>query len=80
MSASERRVDVTTALLGRFRSVRLAGYADILSAQISKLRDGEVEISKQFRKCLVAIVTLCETPSGQFNFSHVDDFKPQGTA
>jgi hypothetical protein len=60
MSASEKRVDVTTAMLGRFKSVRLAGYADILSTQISKLRNREVEISKQFRKCLVAMVTLCE--------------------
>ncbi|KAH8767286.1 hypothetical protein F5883DRAFT_554739 [Diaporthe sp. PMI_573] len=46
MSASQRRVDVTTTLLGRFRSVRLAGYAGILSAQVSKLRNREVEISK----------------------------------
>lgn len=63
MSASQKRVDVTTTMLSRFRSVRLAGYADILSAKISNLRNEEVEISKDFRKCLVAMVTLCEAPN-----------------
>ncbi|KUI53705.1 ABC transporter C family member 3 [Cytospora mali] len=58
MRASQRRVDVTTTMLSRFKSVRLAGYADILSVHISKLRDREVVISKEFRKCLLAMVTL----------------------
>lgn len=65
MSASQRRVDVTTTLLSRFKSVRLAGYAEILSAQVSRLGKREVEISKQFRKCLVAMVALCEAPPNE---------------
>lgn len=60
MSASQKRVDVTATMLGRFKSVRLAGFADVLGAQVSKLRDREVDISLDFRKCLLGMVTLCE--------------------
>ena len=60
VDASQRRVNVTASMLGRFKSIKLAGYIDILASKISDLRDREVEISKKFRKCLVGIVTLCK--------------------
>jgi len=60
VSASERRIDLTTSMLGRFKSIKLSGYAEAIASKISDLRDNEVEISKKFRRFLVGMVALCK--------------------
>ncbi|PGH17633.1 hypothetical protein AJ79_00994 [Helicocarpus griseus UAMH5409] len=53
LEAIERRIAVTTAMLGSMKSVKLCGLSEPLSTSVQSLRVIELQISEGFRKLLI---------------------------
>jgi hypothetical protein len=60
LEAGQQRIDITTSMLSKLRSIRLAGFSERVYSRILDMRRNEVIISK-YRRCLVAMVTLGES-------------------
>ncbi len=61
LEAIEKRVAVTTAMLGSMKEVKLCGLTGVLTSSIQGLRVAELQISKGFRKLLIWALAFSET-------------------
>lgn len=62
MEAIEKRVGVTSSMLGSMKGVKMSGLSDKMSNIISKLRLAEIASARRYRTMLVYVVTLCKSP------------------
>jgi ATP-binding cassette subfamily C (CFTR/MRP) protein 1 len=53
LEAIERRIAVTSAMLGSMKGVKMCGLTDVLKGQIQKMREDEMRISGKFRRLLI---------------------------
>lgn len=63
LEATQRRLDTTSIMVSMYRSLKMTGLVALITSHISELRQREVHVSKRFRKCLVAMISLCESQS-----------------
>jgi ATP-binding cassette subfamily C (CFTR/MRP) protein 1 len=56
MAAIQKRVGITSNVIGAMKGVKVAGLSSIANQQIEGLRDFEIEQSVQFRKLSVATI------------------------
>ncbi len=61
LEAIEKRIGVTTAMLGSMKGVKLCGLSDVLASSIQALRVSELQISKGFRKLLIWALGFSES-------------------
>ncbi len=57
MQAIQKRVGVTTAIIGAIKGVKMSGLTETVSEQIQGLRAFELDESKRFRR--VQIANIC---------------------
>lgn len=57
----QTRVDVTSAMLGVMKAVKMLGFSDILTDIVQNLRLDELELSKKFRKLLCIRIFLANS-------------------
>jgi hypothetical protein len=55
----QKRLEVTSSMLGDIKAVKMLGLTDILFAIISKLRKTELKTSKRFRKLGLWLIAIC---------------------
>ncbi|KAI9150479.1 ABC multidrug transporter B [Paramyrothecium foliicola] len=53
LEAIERRIAVTSAMLGSMKGVKMCGLTDVLKARIQAMREEELRISGKFRRLLI---------------------------
>ncbi|KAK1723296.1 ABC transporter [Colletotrichum acutatum] len=58
----QKRLRVTTVILGDIKAVKILGLGQVMTNVLQKLRVDEVETSKSFRKLLVTTLLLSLTP------------------
>jgi ATP-binding cassette subfamily C (CFTR/MRP) protein 1 len=58
LKAIEKRVDVTSQVLGAVKGVRMAGLTDKLYNIIHDMRIHEVRMSERFRRLLILVVAV----------------------
>jgi ATP-binding cassette, subfamily C (CFTR/MRP), member 1 len=64
MAAIQKRVGITSDIMGSMKGVKVAGLSEMADKQIEGLRDYELDRSVKFRRTQVATLLL-----GQFHFS-----------
>lgn len=60
LEAIQRRISVTSSILGSLKNIKISGFAEELSTNIKDLRDTEIHASEKFRWLLVLNVCLCK--------------------
>jgi ATP-binding cassette subfamily C (CFTR/MRP) protein 1 len=50
LQATEKRINLTTSILGSIRNVKFLGLTEVMSSMIEALRIEEIEVSKKFRQ------------------------------
>jgi ATP-binding cassette, subfamily C (CFTR/MRP), member 1 len=71
MQAIQKRVGVTTEIIGSMKGVKMTGLSEKIRDQIQGLRDYELEESKRFRKVQISnilIGRLTRRTGRQFTF------------
>jgi hypothetical protein len=58
IAAIQKRVGVTSDILGVMKGVKMLGISDALSKQIQGLRDFEIAESKKFRKLQIFLISM----------------------
>ncbi|KAI2791871.1 ABC transporter atnG [Penicillium oxalicum] len=58
LESIERRVDITSQVLGSVKGVRMAGLTDNLYNLIQTMRSHEVRMSERFRRLLILVVAV----------------------
>lgn len=58
MAAIQKRVGITSDILGVMKGVKMLGISEPLSKQIQGLRDFEIAESKKFRKLQVLLISM----------------------
>ena len=58
MAAIQRRVGITSDIIGAMKGVKVAGLSEKVDSQISGLRDYELDRSIQFRKMQISTLIL----------------------
>ncbi|KAL0775841.1 hypothetical protein CaCOL14_007128 [Colletotrichum acutatum] len=61
----QKRLRVTTVILGDIKAVKILGLGQVMTNVLQKLRVDEVETSKSFRKLLVTTLLLCKCPNSR---------------
>lgn len=61
----EKRLAVTSSMLGDMKAVKMLGLTDILFTLISKFRKIELKTSERFRKLIIWQVVFCKKISRQ---------------
>lgn len=61
MQAIQKRVGITTEVIGAVKGVKMSGLSGTVRDQIQGLRDFELEESKKFRKVQIANVLIGES-------------------
>jgi ATP-binding cassette subfamily C (CFTR/MRP) protein 1 len=56
----ERRLGVTTVMIGAMRTVKMLGLSEKMSNIISNFRIIEIDSSSKYRKILIGIIFFCE--------------------
>jgi hypothetical protein len=56
----ERRLGVTTVMIGAMRTVKMLGLSELMSNIISNFRRVEIASSSRYRKVLIGIIFFCE--------------------
>ena len=56
----ERRLGVTTVMLGAMRTVKMLGLSDKMTSIITRFRAVEIDRSSRYRKILISIIFFCE--------------------
>lgn len=56
----EKRLTVTSTVLGDMKAVKMLGLSDVLFSIISTLRKVELKTSTKFRKLILLQVYICE--------------------
>jgi ATP-binding cassette, subfamily C (CFTR/MRP), member 1 len=60
LEAIEKRISVTSQMLGSMKGVKMCGLTDVLSTRIHALRTDELRISGKFRRLLIWNMVLGE--------------------
>jgi hypothetical protein len=60
LEAIEKRISVTSQMLGSIKGVKMCGLTDVLSTRIHTLRNDELRISGKFRRLLIWNMVLGE--------------------
>ena len=58
MQAIQKRVGVTTEIIGSIKAVKMTGLSEKVSEQIQGLRNFELEESKRFRQAQIANILI----------------------
>lgn len=66
LEAIEKRISVTSQMLGSMKGVKMCGLTDVLSTRIHALRNDELRISGKFRRLLIWNMVLGEQISCMF--------------
>lgn len=53
LEAIERRISVTSQMLGGIKGVKMCGLTDVLKNRIQTMRESELDISGTFRRLLI---------------------------
>lgn len=53
LEAIEKRIAVTSQMLGAMKSVKMCGLTDVLKTRIQEMRSEELHISRRFRRLLI---------------------------
>lgn len=53
LEAIEKRIAVTSQMLGSIKGVKMCGLTDVLMARIQAMREQELHISGKFRRLLI---------------------------
>lgn len=53
LEAIERRIEVTSQVLGDMRGVKMCGLTEVLKTRIQGMREDEMHISGAFRRLLI---------------------------
>lgn len=53
LEAIEKRVSVTSQMLGSMKGVKMCGLTDVLKSRIQTMRNNELHISGKFRRLLI---------------------------
>ena len=75
MSAIQKRVGITSDIIGAMKGVKVAGLSENVDKQIDGLRDYEIERSVQFRKMQIStqlLGELCGPPSAMLHSADTD--------
>ncbi|KAJ9151149.1 putative Multidrug resistance-associated protein [Pleurostoma richardsiae] len=59
----EKRIAVTSNMLGDMKSVKMLGLGDVLSSIIIRIRRSELKASERFRKLLIAQIVISNFPT-----------------
>lgn len=62
LEAIEKRVSVTSQMLGAMKGVKMCGLTDVLRTRIQSMRDNELRISGKFRRLLIWNMGLGKLP------------------
>jgi ATP-binding cassette, subfamily C (CFTR/MRP), member 1 len=60
LEAIQKRVKVTSDMLGSMKEVRMSGLQSRIKAELQSLRSQEIESSRGFKNALALIVTICK--------------------
>ncbi|TDZ14283.1 ABC transporter atnG [Colletotrichum orbiculare MAFF 240422] len=63
MQAIQKRVGITTDIVGAIRGVKMSGLSDVVQDQIQRLRAFELDESKRFRRVQIGNVLVGQFPS-----------------
>ncbi|TDZ13509.1 ABC transporter atnG [Colletotrichum spinosum] len=63
MQAIQKRVGITTDIIGAIRGVKMSGLSDVVQDQIQRLRISELDESKRFRRVQIGNVLVGQFPS-----------------
>lgn len=58
----QERLKATSHMLENIKSIKMLGLTDAIYRVVQKLRRDEIEASTKYRKVLLSILLLCETP------------------
>jgi ATP-binding cassette subfamily C (CFTR/MRP) protein 1 len=61
LEAIEKRIAVTSKMLGAMKGIKMTGLTDSVSVSVTKHRMDEIRASRRFRLYGVLVVTLCLT-------------------
>lgn len=53
LEAIERRISVTSQMLGSMKGVKMCGLSEVLGTRIQAMREEELHISGKFRRLLI---------------------------
>lgn len=70
LESIERRVDITSQVLGSVKGVRMAGLTDNLYNLIQTMRSHEVRMSERFRRLLILVVAVGRLIENLVHSSH----------
>ncbi|KAI0126691.1 P-loop containing nucleoside triphosphate hydrolase protein [Xylariales sp. AK1849] len=62
ISAIQKRVGITSDILGEMKGIKMTGISDPITKQIQGLRDFELAESRKFRKLQIMLVTMNTVP------------------
>lgn len=60
LEAIERRISVTSQMLGSMKGVKMCGLSSVLGTRIQAMREEELHISGKFRRLLIWNMVLGE--------------------
>jgi hypothetical protein len=60
LEAIERRISVTSQMLGSMKAVKMCGLSQVLGTRIQAMREEELHISGKFRRLLIWNMVLGE--------------------
>ncbi|KAM0263319.1 hypothetical protein ACHAPA_008810 [Fusarium lateritium] len=67
LEAIERRISVTSQMLGSMKGVKMCGLSSVLGTRIQAMREEELHISGKFRRLLIWNMVLAQSEGGKGN-------------
>jgi hypothetical protein len=72
LEAIEKRISVTSQMIGSMKGVKMCGLTDVLSTRIHALRNDELRISGKFRRLLIWNMVLGEYLPSMYQTASVE--------